>query len=144
MIKKIILLNSKAIFNDRSEFIIANNEELEFVLDNRHKGSKAYLIGEDFCLFMKDDKVKLNNIKTGLLKCSIEIRDCDTVIKRYSLEPLKIIKLDNNYAVIPEIEDLKNQIVEIKPVLEQIKTLQNSVKSLAKAVLKVIKVGGDK
>lgn len=143
MTKKIILLNNSAVFDDRSEYVVSNNEELEFELMNNYANSKAYLIFNDNCYFMKDNKIKLENLKTGILRCIIEIRDCDTVIKKYSVEPLKIVKLEEEYKVIPEIEELRKQVEEIKPVLKQIKELKNSVKSLAKAVLKVIKVGGE-
>ncbi len=144
MIKKIILLNNSAVFDDRSEFIISDNEELELELINKYKNSKAYLISDDFCYFMEGNKIKLKNLKSGLLKCVIEIRDCDVVINRYSLEPLKIKRLDTKYEIIPEIEDLKNQIKRIEPVIEEIKVLHNSIKTLAKAILKVVKIGGDK
>ena len=147
MKKTINFLQNSAIFNDRTEFVVAENDVLEIEIPNKFPQARIYLLGElngnFFTLLTKENKVVISNdkLETGLLKLVIEIREGDLVVKRFTLEPLKIKKLAIGKEIIPEIEQLKREIEDIKGYKAEV---EKYLKLLGNLYNVNLKIGGEK
>ena len=147
MKKTINFLQNSAIFNDRTEFVVAENDVLEIEIPNKFPQARIYLLGElngnFFTLLVKENKVVISNdkLETGLLKLVIEIREGDLVVKRFTLEPLKIKKLVIGKEIIPEIEQLKREIEDIKGYKAEV---EKYLKLLGNLYNVNLKIGGEK
>lgn len=147
MKKTINFLQNSAIFNDRTEFVVAENDVLEIEIPNKYPQARIYLLGElngnFFTLLAKENKVVISNdkLETGLLKLVIEIREGDLVVKRFTLEPLKIKKLAIGKEIIPEIEQLKREIENIKGYKAEV---EKYLKLLGNLYNVNLKIGGEK
>lgn len=145
MIKKIKLLQNTAIYDDRKEFVIVDNDNLEFCIENKYPTATPYLVGNIndyyFTYKFENGRIKFKNdeLMSGVLHSVIEIRENDTTIKRYILEPLKISQIKQDKELIPEIEELKKEIETIKGYRNEV---EKYLKLLGKLYNVDLKLGG--
>lgn len=117
MIRKIKLGTQNGLYDDRSLFILADNEKLELEINdiprgvdcyvnlfNGNKKSKIKYKG----LFEVDDKL----IFIGELKVSVDFVKEGNIFKHFDIEPLIIKQVESKYEAIPQIEELKGIIAK--------------------------------
>lgn len=140
MIKIIKLLHGRGTFIDKNEYIkIDEDLQINLILNNINNSkiqvkifngltSKKFNIENNKFIIDKDF------IKVGSLKIEIYVFLNNTKIQTYICEDLIIIENDNDFKVIPEIEDLKNKINEHikieKELIEKVDKLQKLVSGL--------------
>ena len=132
--KKTIKLGIRnAIFDNNEEYVINNTEDLELQLERRPQAKFVYFVAGDMAWKFENGKVILrhNELTDGYLYGRIEVRENGVAVRYYSVEPLKIVKLNNKIEVIPEIEVLRREVAEIKPLIEEVKRLNGVVEVLA-------------
>lgn len=140
MIKIIKLLHGRGTFIDKNEYIkIDEDLQINLILNNINNSkiqvkifngltSKKFNIENNKFIIDKDF------IKVGNLKIEVYVFLNNTKIQTYICEDLIIIENDDDFKVIPEIEDLKNEInkhIKIeKELIEKVDKLQKLVSGL--------------
>lgn len=140
MIKIIKLLCGRGTFIDKNEYIkIDEDLQINLILNNINNSkiqvkifngltSKKFNIENNKFIIDKDF------IKIGSLKIEVYVFLNNTKIQTYICEDLIIIENDDDFKVIPEIEDLKNKINEHikieKELIEKVDKLQKLVGGL--------------
>ena len=141
--KKTIKLGIRnAIFDNNEEYVINNTEDLELQLERRPQAKFVYFVAGDMAWKFENGKVILrhNELTDGYLYGRIEVRENGVAVRYYSVEPLKIVKLNNKIEVIPEIEVLRREVAEIKPLIEEVKRLNGVVEVLAKLTAEALNI----
>ena len=141
--KKTIKLGLRnAIFDNNEEYVINNTEDLELQLEKKPQAKFVYFVAGDMAWKFENGKVVLrhNELTDGYLYGRIEVRENGVAVRYYSVEPLKIVKLNNNLEAIPEIEVLRREVAEIKPLIEEVKRLNGVVEVLAKLTAEALNI----
>ena len=141
--KKTIKLGLRnAIFDNNEEYVINNTEDLELQLERKPQSKFVYFVAGDMAWKFENGKVVLrhNELTDGYLYGRIEVRENGVAVRYYSVEPLKIVKLNNKLEVIPEIEVLRREVAEIKPLIEEVKRLNGVVEVLAKLTAEALNI----
>lgn len=146
--KKTIKLGLKsATFNNNGEYVISENEDLELELERKPQSKYVYYVANGKCWKFDNGKLTIrhNELTDGYLYGKIEIRENGVAVRYYTVEPLKIVGLTNEYEAIPEIELLRAEVKEISPLIQEVKELKSMVETLAKLTAETlnIKVGGE-
>ena len=141
--KKTIKLGLRnAIFDNNEEYVINNTEDLELQLERKPQAKFVYFVAGDMAWKFENGKVVLrhNELTDGYLYGRIEVRENGVAVRYYSVEPLKIVKLNNKLEAIPEIEVLRREVAEIKPLIEEVKRLNGVVEVLAKLTAEALNI----
>ena len=140
MIKIIKLLHGRGTFIDKNEYIkIDEDLQINLILNNINNSKiqvKIFngLTSKKFNIENNKFVIDKDFIKVGSLKIEIYVFLNNTKIQTYICEDLIVIENDNDFKVIPEIEDLKNKINEHikieKELIEKVDKLQKLVSGL--------------
>jgi len=147
MKRKLIIQNKFGCWDNSADFVITNNEDFEIEFENLIFSGQAFLIGnlhgKKFTKQIQNNSVILEKeyIRSGVLKCKIEIRSDDLVDKTISIEDLRFANLDKKITTIPQIEELNNEIkkynLKVEKLSADIETLLQVVNVLAETDLKI-------
>ena len=141
--KKIIKLSLKnAFFDNNNEYVIAENDDLELVLERKPQAEYVYFVAGDKAWKFEKGKLTIRHyeLTDGYLYGKIEVRENGVVTRFYNVEPLKIVGTHEKYEAIPEIEVLRREVAEIKPLIEEVKRLNGVVEVLAKLTAEALNI----
>lgn len=113
-------------YEEVSPFIIAD-KDLELSVELPEVSGIFVLIAENNGqthkkTLEKGKTIKLKNLTAGYLNATVKHYLKGTLIRQYAVEPLVLVEVDTQIKAIPEIEELKQELVALKQEYDEFKT----------------------
>ena len=134
MENNLTLYNKTGIFKEK-KIILTSNEDIVIKLDYEANSDVDYIAKyNNVSVHIKNKQFIIKNIKPCVLHITIYATHNGEIIRNWICESLIISKVNDGYEVIPELEELKNQLKDIKDMINK---LNDNVKFMEEALKQI-------